>query len=87
MTTRTPAKLAGTLVGAAVLAASLGSAAEARIPEEHWDDAPTVRGESVALPDAFERAVARATQKRVVAAKTSPTPDWFERAALRRMRS
>lgn len=86
MSTRTTAKLTSTIVGAAVLAASLGSAAQARIPEDRGGDAPTVREEVVVLPDAFERAVARLAPKRVVAAQTSETPDAFKRAARGRMR-
>ncbi|HET9242681.1 MAG TPA: hypothetical protein VFN99_04510 [Gaiella sp.] len=85
MTIRTPIRLAGTFVGAAVLAASLGSAAEARIPEERWGDAPTVRSEAVVVPDAFERAVARSKPKRFVAAQSPETPDAFKRAAGGRM--
>ena len=87
MTTRTTSKLAGALVGAAVVAASFGSAADARIPEMDWDATPTIRAEAAAVPDAFERAVARQARKRVAAATTSSVPDWFERAALRSMRA
>jgi hypothetical protein len=87
MTTRTTSKLVGVVVGAVAVAASLGSAAEARIPEDDWGDPRTVREQAVAVPDAFERAVVRQARKRVAAATTSSSPDWFERAALRSMRA
>jgi hypothetical protein len=90
MATRTTAKIVGAVAGATLLAASLGSAADARIPEEGWNDARPSYEAVVAVPDAFERAVGRQAHKRL-AAKISrldaSTADAFERAALRHMRS
>jgi hypothetical protein len=90
MATRTAAKIVGVLAGAAVLAASFASAGDARIPEGDWNDAPAVRETVVAVPDAFERAVARQARTRLATKTTlldAATADWFERAAMRRMRS
>ena len=90
MATRTTAKIVGALAGATVLAASFGAAADARIPEDDWNDARRVSEAAAAVPDAFERAVLRlkatplATKPRGLDASTA---DAFERAALRRMRS
>ena len=90
MATRTTAKIAGALAGATVVAASFGSAADARIPEEDWNDARPSYEAVVAVPDALERAVARQAHKRL-AARTpvldASTADAFERAVLRHMRS
>ena len=89
MTTDTTARLAGAVVGAALLAALAGSAAEARIPEGGRVSTPVVLDGAVAFPDVCERAVARGAQTRL-GAKTSAsgaaTPDWLERAALRALR-
>ena len=86
MTTVTTARLAGALVGAALLAAFAGSAAEARIPEGGWDSPPVVLDGAGAVPDVFDRAVARGPQTRLgpkTSASGAATPDWLERAALR----
>jgi hypothetical protein len=90
MATRTTTKLAGALAGATVLAAALGAAADARIPEAARSDAQPVYEAVAAVPDAFERAAVRLRAK---ALATKPqgldasTADAFERAVLRRMRS
>ena len=89
MTTVTTVRLAGALVGAALLAASAGSAAEARIPEGAWESTAAVLDDAGVNPDVVGRAVARGPQTRL-GAKTSAsgaaTPDWLERAALRAIR-
>jgi hypothetical protein len=90
MATRTTTKLAGALAGATVLAAALGAAADARIPEDDRNDAQPVYEAVAAVPDAFERAAVRLKAKPLA---TRPhgldpsTADAFERAVLRRMRS
>jgi hypothetical protein len=90
MATGGTAKIVGALAGATVLAASFGSAADARIPEEGWIGARPVYEAVVAVPDAFERAVARQAHKPLAARTTgidASVADCFERAVLRRMRS
>ena len=82
-------RLAVAVLGAALLAASLGSAAEARIPEGSWKSTPIVLDDPGIVPDVFERAVARGRRTRPVSkasATGTATPDWLERAAQHAMR-
>ena len=90
MATRTTAKLVGALAGATVLATSFGAAADARIPEGDFTDAPPVYEAVAAMPDAFERAALRLKTTQFAAKPKgidASTADAFERAVLRHMRS
>ena|SRR5688500_2178761 len=80
MTGKHAARRFGVLVAATVVAAALGPSAGAWVPSVEADEPLSASRSVVLVPDAFERAAKRQTQKLQAA---SSGPDAFERAARR----
>ena len=83
MTSRSTRRIAASLVSSIAIAGSFGPSAGAWIPQVEADEPLSASRSIVHVPDAFERAAKRQSQKLQAA---SPGPDAFERAVRRARR-